>query len=55
VTDPHPSLSSEYAAIYGEFAELISRGESDVDAGPLQCVADIQLVAQHVPAAPFEY
>jgi len=26
-----------------------------VDAGPLQSEADIQPVAQHGPAAPFEY
>jgi predicted dehydrogenase len=55
VADPRASLASEYAAIYRRFAELISRGESDVDAAPLQCVADIHLVAQHVAAAPFEY
>lgn len=47
------SLGGEYTAIYHRFAELISRGESEVDIRPLACVADLFLVARHFTVAPF--
>ena len=47
------SLAAEYEAIYSRFAELIARRESDVDARPLQLVADIFLVARQVPVEAF--
>ncbi len=50
---PPPSLAEEYVALYGRFAELIARGESDVDARPLQLVADLHLVATHVTVDAF--
>jgi predicted dehydrogenase len=40
------ALESEYVSIYRDFAGLIARGESEVDARPLQLVADIFLIAQ---------
>lgn len=49
----HASLGGEYAVIYRRFAELISRGDSDVDARPLACVADLFLVARHIAVEPF--
>ncbi|MEI9994378.1 MAG: Gfo/Idh/MocA family oxidoreductase [Rhizomicrobium sp.] len=48
------ALHSEYEAIYRDFAALIARGASDVDARPLQLVADIFLVAKHIAVEPFE-
>ncbi len=49
-----PSLSSEYAAIYQCFGELIARGASDVDARPLQCVADVFLIGRHIAVESFQ-
>lgn len=46
-------LGGEYALIYRRFAELIARGESEVDARPLACVADLYLVARHFTVEPF--
>jgi D-galactose 1-dehydrogenase len=46
-------LAPEYAAIYRHLDELIRRGLSDVDARPLQCVADVFLVARHILVEPF--
>jgi predicted dehydrogenase len=48
------ALAGEYPSIYRRFAELIARGESDVDARPLKLVADILLVARQVSVEPFE-
>ena len=48
------SLAAEYEAIYRRFAELVARKESDVDARPLQLVADIFLVARQIPVEAFE-
>ena len=45
----------EYAGLYARFAELIDRGESDVDVRPLQLVADAFLVAERQTLAPFEF
>jgi predicted dehydrogenase len=55
VTTPGAALESEYAAIYRRFEQLIFCGESDVDARPLQCVADTYLIARHIAAEAFEY
>ncbi len=49
-----PSLSGEYAAIYQRFGELIARGASDVDAQPLQCVADLFLIGRHIALEAFQ-
>jgi predicted dehydrogenase len=48
------ALDTEYAGIYRRFAQLVARKESDVDARPLQLVADIFLVARQVPVEAFE-
>lgn len=48
------ALNNEYQAIYRDFAELIARGASEVDARPLQLVADIFLNAKHITVEPFE-
>jgi predicted dehydrogenase len=47
-----PCLAGEYAAMYHRFAELISRGDSEVDARPLVCVADVLLVARYFTVGP---
>jgi D-galactose 1-dehydrogenase len=47
-------LDAEYEGIYRRFAELVARKESDVDARPLQLVADIFLVARQVQVEAFE-
>jgi D-galactose 1-dehydrogenase len=46
-------LGPEYAAIYRHLDELIRHGLSDVDARPLQCVADVFLIARHMVVEPF--
>jgi D-galactose 1-dehydrogenase len=48
------SLDAEYEAIYRRSGELVPRGDSDVDARPLQLVSDIFLVAQQIPVESFE-
>jgi D-galactose 1-dehydrogenase len=45
--------SAEYAALYAHFAELIAAGRSDVDALPLQLVADAFLVGRARRVSPF--
>lgn len=45
----------EYPGLYARFAELIDRGESDVDMCPLQLVADAFLIAERHALAPFEF
>ena len=44
----------EYESVYGRFADLVERGQSDVDAGPFQLVADCFLVATHETVEPFQ-
>ena len=44
------AVGGEYPGIYARFAELITRGESEMDAGPLRIVADALLVGQRSPA-----
>jgi D-galactose 1-dehydrogenase len=48
------ALGSEYTAIYRDFAALIARGASEVDARPMQLVADIFLSAKNIAVEPFE-
>jgi D-galactose 1-dehydrogenase len=51
---PDPgAIASEYEDIYGRFAELIRQEKSEVDARPLQLVADIFLIAKHVSVEAF--
>jgi D-galactose 1-dehydrogenase len=56
--DPVPadpgSIDAEYVALYERFHELVLRGERDVDARPLQLVADIFLIATRIPVESFE-
>lgn len=47
-------LHGEYGSIYRTFAELIAAGRSEVDARPLELVADIFLTGKQVAVAPFE-
>jgi predicted dehydrogenase len=47
-------LASEYESIYRRFGQLIAAGESEVDARPLQLVADVFMVARHVAVEPFD-
>jgi D-galactose 1-dehydrogenase len=47
-------LHSEYISIYRAYAELIAAGRSEVDARPLELVADIFLTGKQVPVAPFD-
>ena len=44
---------AEYEGIYRRFAELLARGESEVDAAPFQLVADAFLVGRRVVTEPF--
>jgi predicted dehydrogenase len=47
------ALMSEYESIYRRFAELVAEGNSEVDARPLQLVADIFMTARNVAVEPF--
>jgi D-galactose 1-dehydrogenase len=47
-------LAGEYESIYSRFAELIAAGVSEVDARPLQLVADVFMVAKHIPVEAFD-
>jgi predicted dehydrogenase len=57
-SDPAPReggvLGSEYEAIYHRFAGLVAKRESEVDARPLQLVADVLLTAKQIAVEPFE-
>jgi D-galactose 1-dehydrogenase len=46
-------IHSEYISIYHTYAELIAAGRSEVDARPLELVADIFLSGKQVTVAPF--
>jgi D-galactose 1-dehydrogenase len=48
------ALAGEYGAIYSRFADLIAQERSEVDARPLQLVADIFLVAKQFSVEAFE-
>ena len=45
---------AEYRSLYARFAELIGRGESDVDLTPMQLVADAFLLGARRTVAPFD-
>lgn len=45
----------EYSRLYTRFAELIGRGESDVDITPLQLVADAFLAGRRLTTSAFEF
>ena len=47
------NLRSEYASIYEHFAELVSGRRIEVDARPMQMVADIFLLGERVTVEPF--
>lgn len=53
VEQPLPA-KAEYPALYARFAELIARGQSEVDSRPLQLVADAFLRADRRMVEPFE-
>lgn len=52
---PHgaENLRSEYVSIYAHFAQLVAERRSEVDARPLELVADIFLLGKCVSVAPF--
>ena len=54
VPDEAGELHGEYNSIYRAFGELIAAGRSEVDARPLELVADIFLTGRHIAVAPFE-
>lgn len=49
------SLSGEYDRIYARFAQLIQRGESDVDLAPFRHVADAMMLGRRIQTAGFEW
>lgn len=51
---PQHQPKAEYPAVYVHFAELIAGGRSEIDACPLQLVADAFLLARTSAAEPFE-
>jgi predicted dehydrogenase len=50
--DPE-NLHGEYVSVYEHFAQLVGERRSEVDARPLQLVADILLLGRRVSVAPF--
>lgn len=49
------SLSGEYDRIYARFAQLIERGESDVDLAPFRHVADAMMLGRRVQTEGFAW
>lgn len=47
------TLAGEYPRLYARMAELVARGESDVDLAPLRHVADAFLLGRRQTVAPF--
>jgi D-galactose 1-dehydrogenase len=47
------TLASEYRSIYRRFADLVAHKRAEVDARPLQLVADIFLIARRIIVEPF--
>ncbi|SEP65956.1 galactose 1-dehydrogenase [Devosia sp. YR412] len=45
----------EYAAMYDHFADLLERGETDVDAAPLRLMSDVFLMGARVNGPEFEW
>lgn len=48
-------LPGEYPALYARLADLLRRGESDVDLTPLTHVADAFMIGRRVTVAPFDW
>ena len=46
--------SQEYADLYARFAQLLDRGESDVDLRPFELVADAYMCAERISVDPFD-
>ena len=44
---------AEYEAIYARFDELLSHGESDIDAAPLELVADAFMLGRRIAVDEF--
>lgn len=49
------NTNEEYARLYGRFADLVRSGKSDMDLHPLKLVSEISLIAERVPAPPFDF
>ncbi len=47
--------SKEYPDLYARFAELLERGESDVDLRPFELVADALLCGEREQVEPFNF
>ena len=52
---PAEALSGEYPRLYARMAELLDRGESEVDLAPMVHVADAFSLGRHEIVAPFEF
>ncbi|MGX9856390.1 Gfo/Idh/MocA family protein [Limimaricola variabilis] len=52
---PLPEHSSEYPALYARMAELVAKGENDVDLAPMIHVADAMTLGRRVTVAPFNF
>jgi D-galactose 1-dehydrogenase/L-arabinose 1- dehydrogenase len=53
--DEQKAPDREYPRLYAHFAELLARGESDVDVRPLQIVADAFMMAERRVTEPFAF
>lgn len=49
------SAPGEYPALYARMAELVERGESEVDLAPLRHVADAFVLGRRIEAVPFHF
>ncbi|MFD2844260.1 hypothetical protein [Paracoccus cavernae] len=49
------ALAGEYDRIYARFAQLIAKGESDVDLAPFRHVADAMMLGRHRKTDAFEW
>jgi D-galactose 1-dehydrogenase len=47
------SIMGEYPALYARMAELVARGQSDVDLAPMTHVADALTLGRRVTVPPF--
>ncbi|MDF0597372.1 Gfo/Idh/MocA family protein [Psychromarinibacter halotolerans] len=50
-----PELQGEYPALYARFAELLARGEREVDLSPMRHVADAFTLGRRKVVAPFHW
>jgi L-arabinose 1-dehydrogenase len=53
--DEQKAPDREYPRLYARFAELVAKGESDVDVRPLQIVADAFMMAERRTTEPFAF